>query len=135
MENLTHRGAQGSDPCTGDGAGILLQVPHTFFKRVAGDVGVSLPDVGEYGVGQLFLPPDSDARRLCEKLFIEILVEEGLSLLGWRDVPVKSDPIGVQARTTEPFMRQIFIARDALNEAQFERKLYVIRKRVEKAVA
>ncbi|MBH0201427.1 MAG: glutamate synthase large subunit [Nitrospira sp.] len=135
LENLTHRGAQGCDPCTGDGAGILLQIPHTFLKRVAGDAGVSLPDVGEYGVGQLFLPPDVDSRRLCEKLFAEILVEEGLRLLGWRDVPVKSDQIGVQARTTEPFMRQIFIARDALNEAQFERKLYVIRKRVEKAVA
>jgi glutamate synthase (NADPH/NADH) large chain len=135
LENLTHRGAQGSDPYTGDGAGILLQISHTFFKRVAGDVGVSLPDVGEYGVGQLFLPPNSDSRRLCEKLFIEILVEEGLSLLGWRDVPVKSDRIGDQARTTEPFMRQIFIARDALNEAQFERKLYMVRKRVEKAVA
>ncbi|MGQ0557108.1 MAG: glutamate synthase large subunit [Nitrospiraceae bacterium] len=135
LENLTHRGAQGADPCTGDGAGILLQVPHTFLKRVAGDVGVSLPDVGEYGVGQLFLPPTADARRLCEKLFTEILVEEGLRLLGWRDVPVKSDRIGAQARTTEPFMRQIFIARDAFNEAQFERKLYVTRKRVEKAVA
>ncbi len=135
LENLTHRGAQGSDPCTGDGAGILLQVPHTFLKRVAGDVGVSLPDVGEYGVGQLFLPPHTESRRLCEKLFTEILAEEGLRLLGWRDVPVKSDQIGTQARTTEPFMRQIFIARDALNEAQFERKLYVIRKRVEKAVA
>ncbi len=135
LENLTHRGAQGADSCTGDGAGILLQVPHTFLKRVAGDVGVSLPDVGEYGVGQLFLPPTADARRLCEKLFTEILVEEGLRLLGWRDVPVKSDRIGAQARTTEPFMRQIFIARDALNEAQFERKLYVTRKRVEKAVA
>ena len=135
LENLTHRGAQGADSCTGDGAGILLQVPHTFLKRVAGDVGVSLPDIGEYGVGQLFLPPTADARRLCEKLFTEILVEEGLRLLGWRDVPVKSDRIGAQARTTEPFMRQIFIARDALNEAQFERKLYVTRKRVEKAVA
>ncbi|MEQ1845106.1 MAG: glutamate synthase central domain-containing protein, partial [Nitrospira sp.] len=135
LENLTHRGAQGADSCTGDGAGILLQVPHTFLKRVAGDVGVSLPDIGEYGVGQLFLPPTAEARRLCEKLFTEILVEEGLRLLGWRDVPVKSDRIGAQARTTEPFMRQIFIARDAFNEAQFERKLYVTRKRIEKAVA
>ncbi|HEX6727019.1 MAG TPA: glutamate synthase large subunit [Nitrospira sp.] len=135
LENLTHRGAQGCDPCTGDGAGILLQIPHTFLKRVAEDAGLSLPNVGEYGVGQLFLPPDAKSRRLCEKLLTEILVEEGLRLLGWRDVPVKSDQIGVQARTTEPFMRQIFIARDALNEAQFERKLYVIRKLVEKAVA
>ncbi|HEU5092266.1 MAG TPA: glutamate synthase subunit alpha, partial [Nitrospira sp.] len=135
LENLTHRGAQGCDPCTGDGAGILLQVPHTFLKRVTGDAGVSLPEIGEYGVGQLFLPPNAESRGLCEKLLAEILVEEGLRLLGWRDVPVKSDQIGAQARTTEPFMRQVFIARDALNEAQFERKLYVIRKRVEKAVA
>ncbi|OQW32396.1 MAG: glutamate synthase subunit alpha [Nitrospira sp. HN-bin3] len=135
LENLTHRGAQGADSHTGDGAGILLQIPHTFLKRVASDAGVALPDVGEYGVGQLFLPPDTDSRRLCEKLFAEIIAEEGLRQLGWRDVPVKSDQIGAVARTTEPFMRQVFIARDAFNETQFERKLYVVRKRVETAVA
>ena len=135
LENLTHRGAQGADSHTGDGAGILLQTPHAFLKRVAGDRGVALPDVGEYGVGQLFLPPSVDSRRLCEKVFTEIIAEEGLRLLGWRDVPVNSEQIGAVARTTEPFMRQVFIARDALNEVQFERKLYVIRKRVEKAVA
>ena len=135
LENLTHRGAQGADAHTGDGAGILLQIPHAFLKRVAGDTGVVLPEVGEYGVGQLFLPPITDSRRLCEKVFTEIIAEEGLRLLGWRDVPVKSDQIGALARTTEPFMRQVFIARDAFNETQFERKLYVVRKRVEKAVA
>ena len=134
LENLTHRGAQGCDPCTGDGAGILLQVPHEFLKRAAGDAGVALPGAGEYGVGQLFLPPNQAARQQCEKLFAAIIEEEGARLLGWRDVPVKSDTIGVQARKTEPFMRQVFIARDVLNEAQFERKLYVIRKRIEKAV-
>ncbi len=134
LENLTHRGAQGCDPCTGDGAGILLQVPHEFLKRAAGDAGVALPGASEYGVGQLFLPPNADSRRQCEKLFAEILEEEGMRLLGWRDVPVKSDTIGALARKTEPFMRQVFIAREVLNEAQFERKLYVIRKRVEKAV-
>ncbi|HXV69110.1 MAG TPA: glutamate synthase large subunit [Nitrospira sp.] len=134
LENLTHRGAQGSDPRTGDGAGILLQVPHAFLTRAAGEAGVTLPGAGEYGVGQLFLPPNADSRNQCEKLFARIIEEEGARLLGWRDVPVKSDTIGVQARKTEPFMRQIFIARDALNEAQFERKLYVIRKLVEKAV-
>jgi glutamate synthase (NADPH/NADH) large chain len=134
LENLTHRGAQGCDPCTGDGAGILLQVPHAFLKRAAGDAGVTLPGAGEYGVGQLFLPPNAESRRQCEKLFAKIIEEEGARLLGWRDVPVKSDAIGELARKTEPFMRQIFIARDALNEAQFERKLYVIRKLVEKAV-
>ncbi len=134
LENLTHRGAQGYDPCTGDGAGILLQVPHAFLKRAAGDAGVALPGAGEYGVGQLFLPPNADSRKQCERLFAAIIDAEGARLLGWRDVPVKSDTIGEQARKTEPFMRQVFIARDALNEAQFERKLYVIRKLVEKAV-
>ncbi|HEX6950894.1 MAG TPA: glutamate synthase central domain-containing protein, partial [Nitrospira sp.] len=134
LENLTHRGAQGCDPCTGDGAGILLQVPHEFLRRAAGDVGVKLPGAGEYGVGQVFLPPHAASRQQCETLFAKIIHDEDARLLGWRDVPVKSDTIGVQARKTEPFMRQVFIARDALNEAQFERKLYVIRKLVEKAI-
>jgi glutamate synthase (NADPH/NADH) large chain/glutamate synthase (ferredoxin) len=134
LENLTHRGAQGCDPCTGDGAGILLQVPHAFLKRAAGDVGVQLPNSGEYGVGMVFMPPQADARQQCETLFAKVIAEEGARLLGWRDVPVKSDAIGEVARRTEPFMRQVFIARDVLNEGQFERKLYVIRKRVEGAV-
>ncbi|MDP1945866.1 MAG: glutamate synthase large subunit [Nitrospirota bacterium] len=134
LENLSHRGAQGCDPCTGDGAGILLQVPHEFLMRAAGDVGVTLPNAGEYGVGMVFLPPQVDARQQCEALFSKIIGEEGARLIGWRDVPVKSDAIGPVARSTEPFMRQVFIARDVLNEAQFERKLYVIRKRIEKAV-
>ena len=134
LESLSHRGAQGCDPCTGDGAGILLQVPHEFLKRAAGDAGVSLPNAGEYGVGMMFLPPQVDARQQCEALFTRIIGEEGARVLGWRDVPVKSDAIGSVARSTEPYMRQVFIARDVLNEGQFERKLYVIRKRVEKAV-
>ncbi|MEK6640854.1 MAG: glutamate synthase large subunit, partial [Nitrospirota bacterium] len=134
LENLSHRGAQGCDPCTGDGAGILLQVPHEFLKRAADDVGVLLPNAGEYGVGMVFLPPQVDARQQCEALFSRIVEEEGARLLGWRDVPVKSDAIGAVARSTEPFMRQVFIARDVLNEGQFERKLYVIRKRVETAI-
>ena len=134
LENLAHRGAQGCDPCTGDGAGILLQVPHEFLKRAAADVRVVLPNAGEYGVGMVFLPSDAASRKQCETLFEKIVAEEGARLLGWRDVPVKSDVIGEQARRTEPAIRQMFIARDILNEAQFERKLYVIRKRVERAV-
>jgi glutamate synthase (NADPH/NADH) large chain/glutamate synthase (ferredoxin) len=134
LENLYHRGAQGCDPCTGDGAGILLQIPHEFLKRAAADVRVKLPGPGEYGVGMVFLPRDPAARKQCETLFEKVIAEEGARLLGWRDVPVKSDAIGVQARRTEPAMRQVFIARDILNEKQFERKLYVIRKRVERAV-
>ena len=134
LENLSHRGAQGCDPCTGDGSGILLQVPHEFFKRAAKDLGLKLPNAGEYGVGMLFMPPDADARKQCETLISGIVKEEGAKLIGWRDVPVKSDAIGSQARKTEPFMRQVFIARGIFNEEQFERKLYVIRKRIEKAV-
>jgi len=134
LESLTHRGAQGCDPCTGDGAGILLQVPHEFFKRAAKDVGIKLPGAGEYGVGMVFLPPDADARKQCETVFARVLKVEGAKLLGWRDVPVKSDAIGDLARTTEPFMRQVFIARGIFTDEEFERKLYVIRKCVERAV-
>ncbi len=134
LENLYHRGAQGCDPCTGDGAGILLQLPHNFLKRAAADVQVKLPNAGEYGVGMVFLPREAESRKQCELLFERVIREEGTRLLGWRDVPVKSEAIGVQARRTEPVMRQVFIARDILNEDQFERKLYVIRKRIEEAI-
>ncbi|GMV49179.1 MAG: Ferredoxin-dependent glutamate synthase 1 [Nitrospirae bacterium] len=134
LERLTHRGAQGCDPCTGDGAGILLQVPHEFFKRVVKDSGIKLPGAGEYGVGMVFLPPDADARAQCETVFARVIKDEGAKLLGWRDVPVKSDAIGPVARSTEPFMRQVFIARGIFTEDEFERRLYVIRKSVERAV-
>ncbi len=134
LENLFHRGAQGCDPCTGDGAGILLQVPHEFLRRAAADVGIKLPGAGEYGVGMVFLPRDAAARKPCEMLVEKVIAEERARFLGWRDVPVKSEAIGTVARRTEPVIRQVFIARDILNEGQFERKLYVIRKRVEKAV-
>ncbi|MGZ8393510.1 MAG: glutamate synthase large subunit [Nitrospira sp.] len=134
LENLAHRGAQGCDPCTGDGVGILLQVPHEFFKRVTKDIGIKLPGAGEYGVGMLFLPPDADARKQCETVFARVIKDEGAKLLGWRDVPVKSDAIGPLARTTEPFMRQVFIARGIFTDEEFERRLYVIRKCVERAI-
>ena len=114
LEHLVHRGAQGCDPCTGDGAGILLQVPHEFLKRAAGDAGVSLPNAGEYGVGMVFLPRrpmrGNSARQL---LYQHCQRRRRVGCLGWRDVPVNSDAIGVVARSTEPFMRQVFIARDA----------------------
>ncbi|MEW6542957.1 MAG: glutamate synthase large subunit [Nitrospirota bacterium] len=134
LENLFHRGAQGCDPCTGDGAGILLQVPHEFLKRAAAEARIKLPNAGEYGVGMVFLPREAAARKSCETLFEKVIAEEGARLLGWRDVPVKSDAIGTQARRTEPVIRQVFVARDILNEAQFERKLYVIRKRAERVI-
>src|SRR5437867_9497276 len=134
LNNLFHRGAQGCDPCTGDGAGILLQVPHEFFTRACADAGVKLPNAGEYGVGMVSLPPTASQRRPCERLFEKVIAEEGVRLLGWRDVVAKSGAIGRQARRTEQAIRQVFIARDILNEAQFERKLYVIRKCIETAI-
>src|SRR5205823_5116726 len=134
LDHLFHRGAQGCDPCTGDGAGILLQVPHEFLKPAADDVGVKLPGAGEYGVGMVFLPPAETHRKSCEHLFERIIAEEGLRCLGWRTVPVNSQAIGPQARQTEPVVRQVFIARDHFDEGKFERTLYIIRKRVERAV-
>ncbi len=134
LKNLYHRGAQGCDPCTGDGAGILLQVPHEFFRRVCGDIGLRLPQGGAYGVGMVYLPQDAKSRNQCEALFESIIREEGQEFLGWRDVPAKEEHIGVQARTTLPHIRQFFIARDFLNEAQFERKLFVIRNRITRAI-
>ena len=134
LENLSHRGAVGCDPCTGDGAGILIQVPQAFLKRACGEVGMTLPEPGQYGVGMVFLPPSSTDRRACETLFERVIAEEGQRFLGWRDVPTKGDHIGEVARQTVPAIRQIFIARNSLNETEFERKLYVIRRRVENAV-
>ncbi len=134
LENLTHRGAVGCDPCTGDGAGIILQVPHRLLHRSLEELGVKLPTPGAYGVGMVFLPPDPQDRRACEKIFEKIILEEDQRLLGWRDVPTKDDTIGVQARESMPTIRQIFIARDILSETEFEQKLYVMRRRIENAV-
>ncbi|MEK6683497.1 MAG: glutamate synthase large subunit [Nitrospirota bacterium] len=134
LENLAHRGAVGCDPCTGDGAGILLQVPHEFLKRSCAESGICLPGAGEYGVGMVFLPAEPSQRAPCETLIEKIIREEGQRLLGWRDLPVKEAHLGDLARQSRPCIRQFFIARDILNEAQFERKLYVIRKRIENAV-
>jgi len=134
LENLAHRGAVGCDPCTGDGAGILLQIPHEFLKRACAESGIRLSGAGEYGVGMVFLPTAPSQRTPCEKLIEKIIHEEGQRLLGWRDVPVKENHLGDLARQSLPCMRQFFIARDILGEAEFERKLYVIRKRIENAM-
>ena len=134
LENMAHRGAVGCDPYTGDGAGILFQIPHHFLKRDCGEIGVHLPGAGEYGVGMVFLPQDPAGRSSCEKLIERIIAEEGQRCLGWRDVPIKPSHLGELARQSMPAIRQVFIARDILDESQFERKLYVIRKRIEHAI-
>ncbi len=134
--NLEHRGAVGSDENTGDGAGILMQVPHKFLEQECDKAKIKLPRFGEYGLGMVFLPANAMSRLQCEELFERVVREEGQQLLGWRDVPTDDSSIGPTAKACEPFIRQIFIGRAAelQDEMAFERKLYVIGKRVERAV-
>jgi glutamate synthase (NADPH/NADH) large chain len=135
LVNLAHRGATGSDPLTGDGAGILCQIPHDFFRaRVEEEkLGFSLPAPGDYGIGFVFLPNDADQRQACITQLEHFIGEEGQGLLGWRDVPVDNEHIGWTARDVEPVMKQVFIARgDKTAADMFEWKLYVIRKRLER---
>jgi glutamate synthase (ferredoxin) len=136
VRNLDHRGASGAEPNTGDGAGILLQTPHAFLQQVAGEVGLKLPGPGEYGVGMVFLPPNSTERHEYEARLAQLVAAEGQKLLGWRTVPTNNSELGATALLGEPVIRQVFIERnDKLKEAMdFERKLYVIRKRAAKAI-
>jgi glutamate synthase (NADPH) large chain len=134
--NLTHRGACGCDPQTGDGAGILIQIPHVFFDRECASLGFSLPAPGEYGVGMVFLPVDPQERLLCEGILEKAAKEQGLSVLGWRDTPINGNTIGRLARNTQPYIEQIFIRRGRdMDQDALERKLYVARKQAENLVA
>ena len=134
--SLRHRGAAGADPETGDGAGILIQMPHDFFQKVAADLGISLAEPGAYTVGTVFLPRDPQERAICEGIVQETVEAEGQRLLGWRDVPVDSSRIGSGAASVQPVIRQVFVGRGSQtpDEGAFERKLYVIRKVIERAV-
>ncbi len=133
--NLTHRGACGCDPETGDGAGILIQIPDAFFRRECIRLGFSLPASGEYAVGMVFLPVEPHERILCEGVLEKIAREEGLQVLGWRDTPIDGNTIGRVARNTQPYIEQIFIGRaPAMDQDALERKLYVVRKRTEAEV-
>ncbi len=134
LEHLAHRGAVGCDPCTGDGAGVLLQLPHALIERECAALGIDLPGAGDYGVGMLFLPGAPATRRACELLIERTIVEEGCRLLGWRDVPVQEEVLGELARQSAPVIRQVFVARDGRPPAAFERALYVLRRQIEKAV-
>src|SRR5690242_10400941 len=134
--NLTHRGACGCDPETGDGAGVLIQIPHKFFERECAKLGFELPASGEYAVGMTFLPVEKQPRLNCEGVLERIIQEEGLTVLGWRDTPVNGEAIGRVARVSQPYIQQIFVGRPTeMDEDAFERKLYVVRKRAEKEVA
>lgn len=134
LVNLTHRGAVGSDPKTGDGAGILVQIPDEFFRINCDNLGIELPRVGEYGVGMVFFPKETALRLQCEGIVERAAEEEGQKVLGWRDVPTDNRNIGETAKGTEPIIRQIFIGKNAKTQAEFETKLYIIRKRAENEV-
>ena len=133
--NLAHRGACGCDPETGDGAGVLIQIPHKFFARECEKLGFVLPEAGAYGVGMVFLPVEKHPRLQCEGILERIIREEELNLLGWRDTPVYASAIGRVARASQPYIQQVFVGRPSgMDEDAFERKLYVVRKRAENEV-
>ncbi|MFQ5672104.1 MAG: glutamate synthase large subunit [Nitrospinales bacterium] len=132
LRKLEHRGAVGSDPLTGDGAGILIQLPHKFFSKHCAGLRIALPEPGKYGAGQVFLPQDKERAAACVRIFEETAEREGLAILGWRDVPVDNTTIGVTARKVEPIIRQIFVApqQSVGDTMELERKLYSLRKQV-----
>jgi len=136
LENLGHRGACGCEVNTGDGAGVLIQVPHEFFMHECAHLGIRLPEPGHYGVGLFFASRNERARAQAMTIFNTIVAEEGQHLLGWREVPTNNASVGASAKAAEPAMYHVFIGRGSqvANADAFERKLYVIRKRFENAI-
>jgi len=132
LVNLEHRGAVGADPRAGDGAGILVQIPHKFFAKQAVELGFELPEPGHYAVGVLFMPHDAEWRQEIMGVFAEEIAREGMRLIGWRDVPTDNSTLGESVKPTEPVHRQVFIARPKkmTSEDDFERRLYVLRKSI-----
>ncbi|MDA0836830.1 MAG: glutamate synthase large subunit [Planctomycetota bacterium] len=130
LVNLDHRGGCGCEYNTGDGAGILMQMPDRFLRYVAEGLNIDLPELGHYGVGMIYLPRDRDQRHACEKKLEEMVESEGLSVIGWRSVPTYNLDLGESAQKYEPFMRQVFIKRsdDIATAWRFEQKLYVMRR-------
>ncbi len=136
LANLTHRGATGYDPKLGDGAGILIQMPDAFMRKEATKLGINLPVLGSYACGTAFLPQTKNGREACESIVARIIHEEAQTLLGWREVPRDNSNIAQAAKDVEPVMRQVFIGRgeNVVDQNAFERKLFVIRKRIEHEV-
>jgi len=129
LSNMSHRGAEGADSKTGDGAGILIQVPRDFYLIQ----GYSLPPAGQFGTGIIFLPQDNSEAQICESILLDLVKEEGVKFIAFRDVPRNNSVIGEIALAAEPVMKQILVEADLLQD-ELERKLYIIRKRAEKAV-
>ena len=134
--NLEHRGAVGADPRAGDGAGILVQIPHAFFARKAAEIGFKLPKPGDYAVGALFMPRETAWRNVIKSIIADQIKAEGLMLLGWRDVPTDNSSLGETVKPTEPANMQVFVGRNgAVKTAdEFERRLYILRKSISQAI-
>jgi glutamate synthase (NADPH/NADH) large chain len=134
--NLEHRGAVGADPRAGDGAGILVQIPHAFFSTAAAALSFGLPAPGEYAVGALFMPRDPDWRQVIRDIYGEVVRRAGMTLLGWRDVPTDNSTLGETVKPTEPVHQQVFIGRGEKiqDETEFERRLYILRKSISHAI-
>src|SRR5437899_11347129 len=134
--NLEHRGAVGADPRAGDGAGILVQIPHAFFTRKAAEIGFQLPEPGQDAIGALFMPKETAWRKVIKSIIADQIRDEGLQLLGWRDVPSDNSSLGVTVKPTEPYHMQVFIGRNGVGktEEEFERKLYILRKSISQAI-
>jgi len=133
LSNLIHRGAVGAEPNTGDGAGILLQIPHRFLRRVCAEQGISLPEAGRYAVGSVFLPQAEAQAERSAAILEDAIREQGQTVLGWRDVPTDPKSLGPRAQACMPRIRQVFIGRsaDVSDDQAFERKLYIIRRSAE----
>ncbi|MCP4091564.1 MAG: glutamate synthase subunit alpha, partial [Gammaproteobacteria bacterium] len=133
LDRLTHRGAVGADPMAGDGAGILLQIPDQFFRA---ESGFDLPKEGNYAIGMLFLPQNEFSHDECTELLEKLIEAEGQQIIGWREVPVNNSGLGVSVIPTEPVVKQIFVSRgsNCADQDAFERKLFVIRKQIEKII-
>lgn len=136
LKNMEHRGAVGADPETGDGTGILIQMPDAFFRKVTPANNISLPPEGRYGVGVMFLPQDPIVRKAVENIIEKIVIDEDQKFLGWRDVPVETSAPGKGAQATQPFIRQCFLGANKKIKTQdeFERKLYLIRRIIDQRV-
>lgn len=137
LSSLAHRGAVGADPQTGDGAGILMQIPDAFFRRVCKDeLSIELPPKGRYAVGFMYLPQNKSVRKAVENTIEKVTVDEGQTFLGWRDVPINDQACGESARLTMPAFRQCFIAAssDLKSDDDFERKLYLIRRVIDRRI-
>src|SRR6478735_8675716 len=134
--NLEHRGAVGADPRAGDGAGILVQIPHKFFAKEAERLGFALPKPREYAIGALFMPRDPDWRQVIRDIYAQMIKREGMTLLGWREVPTDNSTLGESVKPTEPVHLQVFIGRGKKikTEDEFERRLYILRKSISNAI-